>query len=51
MARTPDQQLAYSPPRLQRLGTLVELTQANPMGSAPDVGDVLKEGGNKQGFS
>jgi hypothetical protein len=51
MAHTPDQRSEYSPPRLQRLGTLVELTQLNSMGTAPDTGDVFKEGGNKQGLS
>jgi hypothetical protein len=51
MAGTPDQRFEYSPPRLQRVGTLVELTQLVIEGTAPDVGDFRKEGGNKHGLS
>jgi hypothetical protein len=49
MARTHDQRFEYSPPVLQRLGTLVELTQMLPDGTAPDATDVKKDGGTKAG--
>jgi hypothetical protein len=46
MTRARDQRLEYSPPTLQRLGTLVELTEKGS-GTAEDIADQHKEGGSK----